>query len=503
MPIDRDVTALRERTRELAALKGAIDLMNWDQMTYMPRGGGAARGAHGAVLNRHWHERLVDPGLRTLLERLRSAAGDLDPLVADEVTVLTGDVERAARYPSALVSEVAEHGSACFEAWRVARERDDFGVVAPLLERSLELTHRLAACHGDAEHPADPFIDMADEGMRVADLQPLFAELRAALVPLVDAVAESGEARAMLPVAGREDAQLALALRLATDLGYDTQRGRLDRAPHPFAIRIGHGDVRITTRVDPHDLQEVLFSTIHEVGHALYEQGLADALDGTSLASGVSAGVHESQSRLFENLIGRSRAYWRYATPLVRQAFPELTRLDPEDAYRAVNRVRRSLIRTDADELTYNLHVIVRFDLELALLAGELTVRDLPEAWSERYRTDLGVTPSGDADGVLQDLHWYGGAIPGHFQGYTIGNVLSVAVFDAARAALGDLDDQVAAGDVAAVVAWLREHVHAHGRRYAPNALIERVTGGPLRVEPYLAYLRGKYLDDALHGVDA
>ena len=504
MSVDQDVMALHERTRELAALRGAADLMNWDQMTHMPRGGGATRGAHGAVVSRLLHERLVDPGLRTLLERLRGAASDLDPLVSDEVTVLADDVERAARYPSALVSEVVEHGSKCFEAWRVARERDDFGVVAPLMERSLELTQRLVACHGEAEHPADPFIDMADPGMRVAELQPLFADLRAALVPLVDAVAEQGEPRPMLPVAGREEAQLALALRLATDLGYDTQRGRLDLAPHPFAIRIGHGDVRITTRLDPHDLQEVLFSTVHEVGHALYEQGLADALDGTTLASGVSAGVHESQSRLLENLVGRSRAYWRYATPLVRQAFPELDHLDAEAAYRAVNRVRRSLIRTDADELTYNLHVIVRFDLELALLAGELTVRDLPEAWNERYRADLGVTPNGDADGVLQDLHWYGGVIPGHFQGYTIGNVLSAAVFAAARAALGDLDDQIAAGDFAPLRAWLREHVHAHGRRYAPNALIERVTGAPLRVEPYLAYLRSKYLDDvALHAVNA
>jgi carboxypeptidase Taq len=497
MSIDRDVAALRERMHELAALSGAKDLLVWDQMTYMPPGGARTRGAHGAVIGRLLHERMVEPGLRRLLERLRASGEALDPLVRDEVTVLLRDVELAARYPSALVAEVAAHGSACFDAWRVARERDDFGVVAALLERSLDLTHRLAACHPDAAHPADPFIDAADEGMSVALLVPLFTELRDALVPMVEAVAERGEPRAVLPVRGAGDAQLALALRLAVDLGYDLERGRQDVAPHPFAIRIGHGDVRITSRVDAADLQEALFSTIHEAGHALYEQGLADALDGTALASGVSAGVHESQSRLYENLVGRSRAFWRYALPHVQTAFPELAHLDVEAAYRAVNRVRRSLIRTDADELTYNLHVIVRFDLELDLLAGNLSVAELPEAWAERYRRDLGVVPNGAADGVLQDLHWFGGAIPGHFQGYTIGNVLSVAFFDAARAALGDLDAQVAAGEFAPLRAWLREHVHAHGRRYRPLELAERVTGRPFRVEPYLAYLRAKYLDDA------
>ncbi len=496
MSTDRDVAALRERMHELSALRGAKDLLSWDQMTYMPPGGAHARGAHGSVIDRLLHERMVDPGLQRLLERLRTHADSLDPLVRDEVSVLTRDVELAARYPSALVAEVSAHGSACFEAWRVARERDDFGVVATLLERSLDLTHRLAACHPDAAHPADPFIDAADEGMSVALLQPLFTELREALVPMVDAVAERGEPRAVLPVHRSGEAQLALALRLAVDLGYDVWRGRQDLAPHPFATRIGHGDVRITSRVDATDLQETLFSTIHEAGHALYEQGLDDALDGTALASGVSAGVHESQSRLYENLVGRSRAFWRYALPHVQAAFPELAHLDVETAYRAVNRVRRSLIRTDADELTYNLHVIVRFDLELELLAGSVSVSDLPEAWAERYRRDLGVVPNGAADGVLQDLHWYGGAIPGHFQGYTIGNVLSVAFFDAARAALGDLDDQLAAGDFAPLRAWLREHVHAHGRRFRPLELAERVTGASLRVEPYLGYLRTKYLYD-------
>ncbi len=497
MSIDRDVAALRERMLELSALSAAKDLMAWDQMTYMPPGGGPSRGAHGAVIGRLMHERMVDPGLQRLLERLRTAGDALEPLVRDEVTVLARDVELAARYPSALVAEVAAHGSTCFEAWRVARERNDFGVVATLLERSLELTQRLAACHPEAAHPADPFIDAADEGMSVARLEPLFKELRDALVPMVDAVAERGEPQAVLPVHRSGEAQLGLALRFAVDLGYDVGRGRQDIAPHPFAIRIGHGDVRITSRVDPTDLQEALFSTIHEAGHALYEQGLADALDGTALASGVSAGVHESQSRLFENLVGRSRAFWHYALPHVQAAFPELAHLDVEAAYRAVNRVRRSLIRTDADELTYNLHVIVRFDLELELLAGTLSVADLPEAWAERYRSDLGVVPNGAADGVLQDLHWFGGAIPGHFQGYTIGNVLSVAFFDAARSALGDLDAQIAAGDFAPLRAWLREHVHAHGRRYPPLELAQRVTGAPLRVEPYLGYLRAKYLDDA------
>lgn len=494
MPLQNDIAQLRERLREIDDLGGAGSLLSWDQSTYMPRGGAAARGRQLATLRRLAHARLVDPDLQRLLERLHGAGDALGPEERQLLRVVTRDVERATRVPTDFVAEVSEHTVACYEDWTRARAADDFALVAPALERTLAYSRAFAGFFPEAAHPADPLIDAADEGMTVAELRPLFARLREALVPLVERLADAGDAAPALPVHGAQEAQLALALRLGAAYGYDLERGRQDLAPHPFMIRMAHGDVRITTRLDPGDLSEALFSTLHETGHALYEQGIDPALDGTPLATGASSGWHESQARLWENLIGRSHAFWRFALPLVHEAFPELRRLGVDDAYRAVNRVRRSLIRTDADEVTYNLHVIVRFDLELELLEGRLSVAELPEAWHERYASDLGVRAQGDADGVLQDIHWYAGLIGGAFQSYTIGNVLSAQCYAAAREALGDVDTLVAAGEFAPLHAWLRDHVYAAGRRHAPAELIERVTGGPLRLEPYLAYLSDKYL---------
>lgn len=258
-------------------------------------------------------------------------------------------------------------------------------------------------------------------------------------------------------------------------------------------MRFAHGDVRITTRIVPGDLTEGLFSTLHEAGHAMYEQAVAAAFEGTPLAEGASAGVHESQARLWENQVGRSRAFWQFALPRLQRHFPSLAGVSVERAYRAVNRVVPSLIRTEADEVTYNLHVILRFDLELDLLDGRLSVAELPEAWAERYAADLGVRPRGHADGWLQDVHWFGGLIGGGFQGYTLGNVMSAQFLAAARRALGDLEAQFAAGDFAPLRTWLTEHVYRHGRAKSVDQLLVDATGGPLAVDPYLDYLRGKY----------
>ena len=498
MPIDTDIAQLRERLREVDDLKSAASLLSWDQATCMPRGGAIARGRQLATLERLAHERLIDPGMQRLVERLHGAVDALPAHERDLLRVVARDVDRASRLPSAFMAAVSQHGVASYEAWARARQQDDVSLVEPLLERTLEYSREYAAYFPEVVHPADALIDAADEGMTVAILRPLFARLREALVPLVERVVDDGPGGPSLPVRSAPETQLALALRLAGAFGYDLERGRQDLTPHPFAIRMAHGDVRITTRVSPTDLTEALFSTLHETGHALYEQGVDAAFDGTPLASGVSAGVHESQARLWENQVARSHAFWRYALPIVQEAFPELAHLGVEDAYRAVNRVRRTLIRTDADELTYNLHVIVRFELEIELLEGRLTIADLPEAWSERYARDLGVRPTSDADGVLQDVHWFAGLVGGAFQGYTIGNVLAAQFYEAAQASLGDVDAHVASGDFAPLLGWLRSNVYSWGRRLPPAALVERATGGPLRVEPYLEYLHGKYLDARL-----
>jgi carboxypeptidase Taq len=330
--------------------------------------------------------------------------------------------------------------------------------------------------------------------MSTAALRELFAALKRELVPLVRAIAERPLVDdACLRGSFGENAQLDFSLSVAKRIGYDLERGRLDKTPHPFCTRFTGGDVRITTRVNEGDLGDALFSTIHEAGHALYEQGISAAYDGTSLGHGTSAGVHESQSRLWENVVGRSRGFWRHFYPLLQRTFPHFDAVPRETFYRAINKVTPSLIRTDADEVTYNLHVMLRFELELDLFEGRLQVKDLPEAWRAAIASYLGVTPPDDRDGCLQDVHWYGGGVGGAFQSYTIGNILAAQFYAAALDAHPDIPRGVEQGEFATLHGWLRDEVYRHGAKFTPDELIARTTGGPLRIEPYMAYLRGKY----------
>jgi carboxypeptidase Taq len=314
-------------------------------------------------------------------------------------------------------------------------------------------------------------------------------------VPLVQAIAAQPTADyACLRQKFPEAQQLAFGSAVVKQLGYDFQRGRQDKTHHPFCTTFSLGDVRITTRVKENNLGDALFSTIHEAGHAMYEQGIRRELEGTPLARGTSSGVHESQSRLWENLVGRGRGFWRFFYPKLQAAFPAQLGSVPLDAfYRAINKVERSLIRTDADEVTYNLHVMIRFDFELQLLEGKLAVRDLPEAWRERYQADLGIASPDDRDGVLQDVHWFGGQIGGVFQGYTLGNILSAQFYAAALRANPQIPDQIAGGEFTPLHAWLQENIYQHGAKFTANELVKRATGQPLTIEPYIRYLRTKY----------
>ena len=492
---DPAFASLRTRLAELVDLQGALAILDWDQSVYMPAAGGGARGRQMETIVRLAHERHVAPAFERALNDAERAAAVLEPDEPDAVLVRVArrDLERARRVPVAFHVARAAHTSAAFEAWRRARPRDDFAAVADHLERSVELAHRYAGYFPEADHVADPLIDEEDEGATVALLRPLFDALGEGLRPLV-AAAVAAPAPAPLPAGPYPAAaQLAAALELAVRVGYDLARGRQDVAPHPFATRIAGGDVRITTRVNERDMTEALYSTLHEAGHALYEQGVDAVWEGTPVARGVSAGVHESQSRLWENQVGRSRAFWAFALPRLRARFPALERVDVDAAYRAVNRVVPSLIRTDADELTYTLHVLLRFDLELDLLEGRLSVRDLPDAWAARYASDLGVTPERHGDGVLQDVHWFAGLVGGAFQGYALGNVLSAQFHAAAVRALGDVDAAVARGSFAELHVWLRDHVYRHGRAKPVEVLVRDATGGPIDPKPYLSYLRNKY----------
>jgi carboxypeptidase Taq len=482
---------------EISDLSGAGAVLGWDQATYMPTGGAVARARQSATLSRLAHEKLTDPVLGRLLDELASHAEHL-PYDSDDaslIRVARRDFDRAIRVPGEFIARWSAFGSASYDAWTRARPANDFATMRPLLEQALDFSRQYADFLGPYEHIADPLIDGADEGMTTASIETLFKELRAALVPIVSAIAEQP------PVDDRclkgsfaESAQIDFGLVVIKRFGYDLERGRLDKTHHPFCTKFSAGDVRITTRVRDDDLSEALFSTLHEAGHALYEQGVSAELEGTPLGWGASAGVHESQSRLWENVIGRSRGFWEHFYPLLRQAFPgQLARVSLERFYRAINKVERSLIRTDADEVTYNLHVMMRFDLELAMLEGRLAVRDLPEAWRARFKEDFGLASTDDRDGCLQDVHWYGGGVGGAFQGYTIGNVLCAQFHAAAVKAHPEIPNEVAKGEFGTLLGWLRQNIYRHGRKFKPDELVLRATGEPMSIAPYVAYLHRKY----------
>jgi carboxypeptidase Taq len=488
---------LKRRLLEISDLAAARSVLRWDQATYMPRGGAHARARQGATLSRLAHQKSVDPALGTLLDALAPYAADL-PYDSDEASLIRTarrDFEKAIKLPSAYVARASALASTSYDAWTRARPANDFATMLPFLETAIDLSREYAGFFAPYQHIADPLIDAAEEGMTTASVRSLFAGLRSELIPIVRAISDQ-----LIPGDGclhgsfSEPKQLDFSLSVVKQFGYDTDRGRLDKTHHPFCAKLSAGDVRITTRVDEKHFGDALFSTMHESGHALYEQGVAAALAGTPLGSGTSAGVHESQSRLWENVVGRGRAFWEHFYPVLRNTFPDQFRqIGFEAFYRAINRVQRSLIRTDADEVTYNLHIMMRFDLELELLEGHLRVKDLPEAWRARMQADLGVAPGDDRDGCLQDVHWYGGTVGGGFQSYTIGNILSAQFYAAAVEAHPDIPPETAKGEFGTLHTWLREHLYQHGRKFQPNEVVMRATGGPMSTTPYLAYLRAKY----------
>lgn len=488
---------LKTRLQEISDLQSAAAVLGWDQQTHMPPGGAASRGQQLATLARLAHQRFTDKRTGALLDSLASYAEQLpsDHDNACLIRVTQRDYDKATRIPSEFLNTLYRHGAESYQLWTEARPANGFGRVRPMLEKTLELSREYADFYPGYAHPADPLIDESNEGMTVDTLRPLFAELKSALVPMVETIsAQPPSDDSCLKQRYPEREQLALGIELISRFGYDFTRGRQDKTHHPFATRFSSGDVRITTRFKENDLSEGLFSTLHESGHGMYEQGVAARFDGTPLARGASSGVHESQSRLWENIVGRSLGFWTYAYPELQQRFPsQLSEVPLDTFYRAINKVAPSLIRTDADEVTYNLHVIIRFELELELLEGNLAVQDLPESWRARYQEALGVRPDDDRDGVLQDVHWFAGTIGGAFQGYTLGNILSAQIYRAALNAHPEIPNEIAVGEFASLHGWLKDNLYQHGRKFTPHELIRRVTGKPLSLTPYLEYLQGKY----------
>jgi carboxypeptidase Taq len=481
---------------EIVDLGSTMGLLAWDQETFMPPAGHEGRSRVQATLAGLRHEKLCASELGEVVERcaeLAEAGSELEAEVREARRIL----RRRTRIPTRLAREKAAAVTLGHSAWEAARRARDFSLFAPALEQLLALTLEEADhLREDGASRYDALLEEYEPGAREQPLAELLDGLAAELTPLVRAAAASG--RVIDATATRGDypaeRQLAFARAVSERFGFDFRRGRIDRAPHPFCNGFSPSDVRLTWRFDERDFRPGVFGLWHETGHGLYEQGLPPAWWRTPIGDSVSLGVHESQSRLWENLVGRSRPFWEWALPLLREHFPAAGGLTLERLLPLLHSVEPSLIRVEADQGTYDLHVCVRFALERALVRGDLPVADLPAAWDDAYERRLGLRPGNPAEGVLQDIHWSMGAF-GYFPTYTLGNLIAAQLMEAARAALGDLDGAFARGDFAPLLGWLREHVHGHGSRYPAGELIQRATGAPLGTAPYLAQRRANLAD--------
>ena len=491
-------TNLTRRLRERATWASVGELLSWDQETMMPRGAARFRAEQLAAVSSLVHQKATDAEVGELIASCEADATLVsDQAIAASLREIRRDYDRALKLPTELVAEISETSSLAMEAWKEARAKSAFADFAPWLDKQLALQRRKAECYGA---PAggelyDALVEDYEPGMGSAEIERLFGPLRQGLQPLIEAIASATHQpdptleRIELPLAG----QRALNDAVLSQLGFDLDGGRLDISTHPFSTGLGPGDTRITTRYRADGFLDALGSTMHEAGHGLYEQGLPKAEHlGEPAAEPLSLGWHESQSRLWENQVGRSRAFWNWAGPVARRIFGNaVKRFTNEDFYRAVNIVRPNLIRVESDEATYNLHIMLRFDLERAMIRGDLAVADLPGAWNDRIKSDLGLDVPDAARGCLQDVHWSMGSI-GYFPTYTLGNLYSAQLWDAIVVAIPDVDEQMRRGEFGALLGWLRDNVHAHGRRFQAPELSERVTGHPLGSTSLLRYLDTK-----------
>jgi len=500
-----DYAELLTHLSRIHKLETVAQLLGWDEQVNLPKGSADLRAEQHAVLAETIHAAASDPKLGELIARL-SSAGEGVTLSGEERLVVREaqrDYARATKLPVAFVRAKAAQSSVGFHAWAKARAEDDFASYVPVLERNLEFAREEAAYlgweGGGGSRAYDYMIDKHDPGLSAAVIESLFGELREGLVPLVREISEAkGAAEKAKAVRAQlrgfaVKAQREFLGEVTQRLGFDYGRGRIDVSLHPFCAGTG-ADIRMTTRFNEDEPLDSLFSAIHETGHGLYEQGLPLAHHATALGKAAGMGVHESQSRLWENQVGRGRAFWAFFEPRFREKFAEALRgISSEELYLAVNAVEPTLIRVDADEVTYNLHIILRFEIERQLFSGALKVRDLPEAWRALSRDLIGLEPESDRVGVLQDVHWSDGAF-GYFPSYCLGNMIAAQLWEAVRAEETGLEADFARGDFGRLLGWLRKNVHAAGKRYDALELTQRVTGKPLSPAPLLRYLKDRYL---------
>jgi carboxypeptidase Taq len=485
---------LRGRAAELHHLTKAMMVLNWDQRTMMPPAGAPGRANQLGTLARLSHELLVSDETSRLLEAVGPDVEtlDYDSDEASLVRFVRREHLKARRVPAELRAEMLRVSSTALPVWDRARAESDFESFRPYLERNFELRREYVSYLGEADEPYDHLLDDFEPGMTTAEVRAVFEELKEGLVPLIAEIAERGPIDESC-LAGPFDleGQHEFERRVLAAFGFTSDSWRIDETTHPFASSSSVSDIRITTHHRAGDLHS-LFSTMHEFGHGLYERQVSPDLENTPLARGCSLGIHESQSRLWENLVGRSRPFWNHFYPQLQEVFPaRLATVELDEFYRAINAVRPSVIRIEADEATYNLHVILRFELEQELLAGGVDLSDLPELWNSKIEEYLGVDVPDVADGVLQDMHWAAGHI-GYFATYSLGNIVSCQLWERITSELPDLEEQFEQGEFGALREWLRENVHRHGRKFLPPELLERVVGGPIDPQPYLGYLRAK-----------
>lgn len=490
------IKKLSDHLAEIHDLSRAASVLSWDQQTYMPRGGAEHRADQHSTLTRLIHSKFTSSKTRRLLDQ---AAAETATLPADHdhrclVEIVRIDLERASKLPGSFVTRWSRDSTLSTEAWREARKANAFKAFRPHLQKMVGYALKAADYYGYQDHPYDALLFDYEPGMKTAEVKAVFDVLRPAQVALVRKVAELPEPRTdFLRRHYPAGLQGELGLKVAKTFGYDTNRGRLDTAPHPFATSFGRNDVRITTRYHENNLAASLFAVMHETGHALYEQNLSPTLDRTPLSAGCGSVFHESQSRLWENVVGRSRHFWERHFGDLRATFPDqLGDVSADEFYRGVNRVKPTLIRVEADEVTYNLHIMLRFEIELGLVEGKLEVKDLPEVWRANMTEYLGVTPPDDKDGVMQDIHWSGGSI-GYFPTYALGNVMSAQILETVLNRRPQTRDELARGEYSGLLGWLKENLYVHGRKFMPRDLALKVNGRPLDPQPYLRYLKSKF----------
>lgn len=480
---------LKSRLFDFDALRSSIALLEWDQQTFMPKGGADARAEHLGILSRMAHEVLVSDETAKALEGAKAEAEGDDIAL---IRVVQRTVDQATKLPATLVEEKTRLAAIAHEKWVEARSNSDFATFAPYLERMFEIAREEAECFGYKDHIYDALFDLYEEGGTAADATAMFESIKGPQVALVKEIAEQPVIDDSFLVGNWDESkQKAFTESISKAIGFDFNRGRQDTAPHPFCTGWSVGDIRLTTRYKPY-LGSAIFGTLHESGHGMYEQGSPVEWDRTPLFGGVSLGIHESQSRLWENIVGRSKAFWSHFLPSLRSTFPELTSVNLDTFYRSINKVERSYIRVEADELTYNLHVLTRFEIECAILTGELAVKDLPDAWNAKYEEYLGVTPRNDAEGCLQDVHWSQGSI-GYFPTYSMGNLLSYQIWETLKKDLGDVDSLIAEGKFEPILEWLKAKIYSKGKKFPPKELVLQVTGKPIQADDYLTGLSAKY----------